>query len=53
MALRSPGNLPQGNGANSIRLQRQAWEMWEWRLQTSDHFNPAEVFQDAARITSL
>jgi hypothetical protein len=21
MALRNPGNLPQGNGANSIRLQ--------------------------------
>ena len=30
MALRNPGNLPQGNGAKSIRLQlQQAWEMWQ------------------------
>jgi len=32
MALRSPGNQPPaiavcGNGAKSIRLQTQAWEM--------------------------
>ena len=38
MALRSPGNLPQGKGAKSIRLQRQAWEMWIGRFSlTSDH----------------
>ncbi len=33
MALRNPGNRPQGNGAKSIRLQRQAWEMWVGRFQ--------------------
>ena len=36
MALRSPGNRPQGNGAKSIRLQRLAWEMWVGRYHTSD-----------------
>ena len=45
MALRNPGNLPQGNGANSIRLQRQAWEMWTGRFsKTSVPLTPAEVF---------
>ena len=38
MALRNPGNLPKGKGANSIRLQQQAWEMWKGRFRrTSDH----------------
>jgi hypothetical protein len=38
MALRNPGNRPQGNGANSIRLQQLAWEMWKGRfLYASDH----------------
>jgi hypothetical protein len=54
MALRNPGNLPQGKGANSNRLQRQAWEMWTGRFpMTSDHLIPAEVFSYAASIASL
>src|SRR4051794_30214798 len=38
MALRSPGNLPQGNGANSIRLQQQGLgDVDRARFSTSDH----------------
>ena len=55
MALRNPGNLPQGNGANSIRLQLQkpgrcgrAVSHGLLRPQT-----PAEVYIYAARVSSL
>ena len=54
MALRNPGNLPQGNGANSIRLQLQKpgrcghGGFTDLRPQT-----PAEVFPYAARVSSL
>ena len=44
LALRNPGNLPQGNGANSIRLQQQAWEMWIGRFLDLRPLTPAEVF---------
>ena len=45
MALRNPGNLPQGNGANSIRLQLQGLGDVERAVsQTSDPQTPAEVF---------
>src|SRR5450755_3809514 len=40
MALRDPGNLPKGNGANSIRLQRQAWEMWVGRFRRPPTTDP-------------
>src|SRR5579884_2438837 len=54
MALRNPGNLPQGNGANSIRLQlQQAWEMWNRRFQGLRPQTPAEVFSYAARVSFL
>src|SRR2546430_12414452 len=55
MALRSPGNLPQGNGANSIRLQHQGLGDVEravvHRPPTTDP--GGGFFTYAARVSSL
>ncbi len=54
MALRNPGNLPQGNGANSIRLQRQGLGDVVGRFYRPPTTDPGGgFFTYAARVSSL